>query len=79
MNDYTPASSFKKAAYPQQPETLLLDTEVLDWIKSEFSDWQGQINELLRFYMETTQIREASFSPDAFEPGEMADPASPVP
>jgi hypothetical protein len=64
---------------PRQAETLLLDTEVLDWVKSEFSDWQGHINELLRFYMETSQIREASFSPDAFEPGEMAQPDAPAP
>ena len=79
MNDYTPASSFKKAACPQQAETLLLDTEVLDWIKGEFGDWQGHINELLRFYMETSQDRIQGFEPDAFEPGEMAQPDPPRP
>lgn len=54
--------------------TLPLDTDVLDWIKSEYGDWQGHIRELLRFYMETNQIREMDFNPDAFEPGEMAEP-----
>jgi hypothetical protein len=79
MNDYTPASSFKQAASPKQTETLLLDTEVLDWIKGEFSDWQGHINELLRFYMETSQDRLQGFEPDAFDPGEMAQPDQPRP
>jgi hypothetical protein len=78
MYHHAPASSFKQAACPQQTETLLLDTEVLDWIKGEFSDWQGHINELLRFYMETSQIRLQSFDPDAFEPGEMAEPDPPT-
>ena len=78
MNDQAPASSFKKASCPQQTETLLLDTEVLDWIKGKFSDWQGHINELLRFYMETNQSRLQSFDPDAFEPGEMAEPDPPT-
>jgi hypothetical protein len=76
MNDYTPASFSKRRHVLTR---LLLDTEVLDWIKSEFSDWQGHINELLRFCMETSQIREASFSPDAFEPGEMAQTDAPAP
>ena len=78
MNDQTPASSFKQAACPQQTETLLLDTDVLDWIKADYADWQGHINQLLRFYYETSQIREAEFHPDAFEPGEMAEPDGPA-
>lgn len=72
MDEPTPASAFTQAACPQQPETLLLDTDVLDWIKADYADWQGHINHLLRFYYETSQIREADFHPDAFEPGEMA-------
>ena len=77
MNEQSPASSFKQAACPQQPETLLLDTDVLDWIKADYADWQDHINQLLRFYMETSQSREADFDPDAFEPGEMAQPDPP--
>jgi len=74
MDEQTTASSFRQAACTQQTETLSLDTDVLDWIKGEYADWQGHINELLRFYKETSQIRDADFDPDAFEPGEM-DPA----
>jgi hypothetical protein len=77
MDEQTTASSFKQAACPQQTETLLLDTDVLDWIKGEHKNWQGHINELLRFFMDQSQSREASFSPDAFEPGEMAEPDPP--
>lgn len=45
----------------KQTETLLLDKDVLDWIKGEFGDWQGHINELLRFYMDTSRQREEAF------------------
>lgn len=79
MNDQSPASAFKQAANPQQIETLLLDTDVLDWIKGEYGDWQHHIRELLRFYYETSQIREAAFNPDAFELGVMAQPEPPRP
>ena len=79
MNDQSPALSFKQAACPQQAETLLLDGDVLDWIKGEFADWQGHINDLLRFHMDTSQNREREFAPDAFEPGEMAQPDPPAP
>lgn len=79
MNEWKPASAFEQAARPKQAETLLLDGDVLDWIKGEFTDWQGHINELLRFYMDTSQSREREFAPDAFEPGEMAQPDAPAP
>jgi hypothetical protein len=80
MDEQTPASSFKQAACPQQAETLLLDTDVLDWIKGEYTDWHRHINELLRFYKETSQIQESNFDPDAFEPGEMHPaPDAPAP
>jgi hypothetical protein len=59
--------------------TLALDDDVLDWLKGEFPDWQGHVNELLRFYMDTSQDRARSFEPDAFEPGEMAQPDAPAP
>jgi hypothetical protein len=74
MNDLSPAASFKQAVCPQQTETLLLDADVLYWIKGEFPDWQGHINDLLRFFMDTSQNREREFAPGAFEPGEMAEP-----
>lgn len=48
MDEQTTASSFRQAACPQQTETLLLDTDVLDWIKGEHKNWQGHIRGPLR-------------------------------
>ncbi|KKD35211.1 MAG: BrnA antitoxin family protein [Limnoraphis robusta] len=35
--------------------TLQIDSDVLDWFKSQGQDYQKQINQLLRVYMETHQ------------------------
>lgn len=71
--------NFKQAASHRRPVTLALDNDVLDWVKAEFPDgWQEQINGLLRFFMDTSQNREADFA-DAWEPGERAQPDAPAP
>jgi hypothetical protein len=72
--DGTLPQDFQKAAAHRQTVTLPLDTDVLDYIRGEYADWQGHIRDLLRFFMETNQRREMDFNPDAFEPGEMAEP-----
>lgn len=64
MNEWKPASDFQQAACPKHAATVLLDDDVLDWIKSEFADWQGHINDLLRFHMDTSQSHERNFAPD---------------
>ncbi len=72
--DGTLPVDFRKAAIQRQDVTIPLDTDVLAYIQGEFSDWQGHINDLLRFHMDTSQSREMDFNPAAFEPGEMAAP-----
>jgi len=65
---------FKQAANDRQPVTVALNQDVLDWIKGEFpQDWQEQINDLLRFFMDTSQDRVAEFA-GSWEPGEMQEP-----
>lgn len=67
------AQDFKQAADNRQPVTVTLDQDVLNWIKGEFPQgWQEQINGLLRFFMDTSQQREAEFA--GWEPGEMQEP-----
>ena len=39
----------------KQPVTLRLDTDVLEWFKSQGKGYQTRINKLLRHYMETQQ------------------------
>lgn len=71
------AKDFRQAADNRQPVTLALDNDVFNWIRAEFPQgWQEQINGLLRFYMDTSQNREAEFT-STFDPGEMLDPTPP--
>ena len=39
----------------KKPVTLRLDSDVLDWFKSQGQGYQTRINKLLRRYMETQQ------------------------
>ncbi|MGH6795286.1 MAG: hypothetical protein ACREDH_08840 [Methylocella sp.] len=64
---------FQKAAIQRQDVTLPLDADVLAYIQGEYADWQGHINDLLRFFMDTSQ-RQMEFEPDGFQPGEMDAP-----
>ena len=41
----------------KQPVTLRLDTDVLQWFKSQGQGYQTRINKLLRSYMESRQSR----------------------
>ncbi|ODS22448.1 3-oxoacyl-ACP synthase [Candidatus Endobugula sertula] len=40
---------------PKKPVTLRLDSDVLQWFKSQGQGYQTRINKLLRNYMETHQ------------------------
>lgn len=75
--DGTSPGDFRKAAVHKQDVTLPLDSDVLAYIQGEYGDWRGHINDLLRFFMETNQIREMGFEQAGFEPGEMAEPQPP--
>jgi BrnA antitoxin of type II toxin-antitoxin system len=72
----TAAQEFKDAAAaaPQPRVTLEIDGDVAQWLKDQFKDWQGHARELLRFYMDTSQVREVQADPEAWEPGEMLEP-----
>src|SRR3954453_2180907 len=71
----------EKAAPPPERVTvsLDLDADVLGWLKEQPTDWQRELNNLARFFMETSQIREAQYIPDAWEPGEMQQPPTAAP
>ena len=41
--------------------TLDLDADLLDWLKEQPTDWRQEINNTMRFFMETSLIRELAF------------------
>lgn len=50
-------SEFEAAAAPAAPRvtvTLDMDTDVLEWLQAQPLDWQKELNNLARFYMETS-------------------------
>ena len=57
--------SFEPAAAPPPQRvavTLDLDADLLDWLKGQPTDWQQEINNTMRFFMETSLIRELAFA-----------------
>jgi hypothetical protein len=67
-----PANDFRNAATSQAKVALEIDHDVAEYLKSQFSDWQGHANDLLRFFMETSLQKEREFE-NVFaqpEPGE---------
>jgi hypothetical protein len=52
--------------------TLDIDADVLAFLQ-EKPFWRREINDLLRFYMETHLIREASFEPVPAQAGNEGD------
>jgi len=74
-NELSP--SFEPAAAPPPPEpapakagvtvTLDLDADVLAWLQEQPTDWRQELNNLARFYMETSLIRDEAFK-DAASP-----------
>jgi uncharacterized protein (DUF4415 family) len=68
------------AAPPPRPVTVSvdLDADVLDWLKEQPTDWQRELNNLARFFMETSLIRTAAFE-EAADPVHEIDTAGPDP
>ena len=64
---------------PRVTVTLDMDADVLEWFKAQPTEWLRELNNLARFFMETSQAREAEFAPDAWEPGEMQPPPTAAP
>lgn len=46
--------------------TLDLDADVLEWFRAQPTDWQREINNLARFYMETSTAPVPP--PEAYDP-----------
>lgn len=70
-------NEFGQAATTDAPKgsvAVAIDAEVFAWIKGQFPDPTAHINDLLKFFMDTSQARERDFGPDAWEPGEMDKP-----
>ena len=63
-NELSP--SFEPAAAPPQPRRVTvkldLDADLLDWLKEQPTDWRQEINNTMRFFMETSLIREQAFA-----------------
>jgi hypothetical protein len=72
---------FEPAAAPP-PErvtvTLAMDADLLDWLKQQPTDWQRELNNLARFFMETNLIRQTAFE-EAADPVHEIDTAGPDP
>ena len=61
----------------QERTTIQVDSDIAQFLQTQFADWQAHANDLLRFFMDTSQTKEREFEPDAWEPGEMAEPPKP--
>lgn len=62
-----PSGEFKKASAPAaQPVLVPIDPDLAAWFRSQ-GDMIREINNLCRFYMDTSVSRELEFDPDAFE------------
>jgi hypothetical protein len=57
-----PSQEFKEAAAPQAKVPVQIDADVAEWLKSEFGDWHGEANSLLRFFMDNSQAKDREFS-----------------
>jgi len=72
-----PTRDFREASASQAKATLEIDPDIAEYLKSQFPDgWQAHANDLLRFFMDTSQAKEREFEHVAQqEPGETAAPA----
>ena len=77
------APEFQPAAAPQPRRvtvTLDLDADLLDWLKEQPTGWKEEINNTMRFFMETSLIREQAFAEAAgLENADELDTAGPDP
>ena len=77
------APEFQPAAAPPQKRvtvTLDLDADLLDWLKEQPMGWQQEINNTMRFFMETSLIREQAFADAAgLDRADELDTAGPDP
>jgi hypothetical protein len=74
-------AQFQPAAAPPQrmAVTLDMDADVMDWLKEQHLDWQQELNNLARFFMETSQSRETAFEEAAAPAEHELDTSGPDP
>ena len=71
---------FEPAAAPPPERVtveLAMDADVLAWLKEQPTEWQRELNNLARFFMETNLIREAAFDEEATGPEHELDTSGP--
>jgi hypothetical protein len=56
-----PKDEFSAVAAGKAKVTLDIDYDIADYFMSQFQNWQGHANDLLRFFMETSQAKELEF------------------
>jgi hypothetical protein len=72
---------FEPAAAPppgRETVTLDLDADVVEWFRAQPTGLQRELNNLARFFMETSMIREEAFE-EATGPDHEIDTAGPDP
>jgi hypothetical protein len=83
-NELSPLFEPAAAPPPQRVAvTLDLDADVLEWLQEQPTDWQRELNNLARVFMETSMIRTAAFEeatgPEVeFRPQARTPPATPT-
>ena len=51
---------------------MQIDTDLLAYFEGQGLNLQGQVNGLLRFFVDYSQAKEIEFATEGFESGEMA-------
>ncbi len=70
-----PTTDFREAATSQAKVTLEIDSDIAEYLKTQFSEWQRYANDTLRFFMDQSQAKEREFEHVAQqEPDETAPP-----
>jgi BrnA antitoxin of type II toxin-antitoxin system len=77
-----PKDQFREAASQKAKAVLHVDPDVAEYFQSQFENWQGHANELLRFFMDTSQAKELEFQnfeqPEPEPAGWTASPRPPT-
>jgi hypothetical protein len=69
----TPSEIFAAAAEPQSKTLVEIDGDLVAWLKAQGMDVTRQVNDQVRFFMETCLTPAHSFETQ-WEPGEMEEP-----
>lgn len=71
IDDPSLPNQFQEVAQPAKPAQrstyLLIDADLVEWVQGEYRDWQGHINDLIRFEKDTSRPIGAP-QPESWEP-----------